>query len=344
MSAVLQNLGGKVGEFWNWWSDELSGFLPASLRNEPTERDRFDIFSGARETVIEFVQGGAGEKMVEAVPLDALEEDSWEQIFALADQYPPRLFLQDNDYLAISVKLPKASLADIRSALQLQLGNLVPLKPEYIDWDFVECDRNDKHVFVSLIIAKSARLDEIETLFAEKGLMPPTFCVEHEGKNAVLRRPLLLSSKPADQARKKFAFAAAAMLACTPLITWAGAEILTGQEEARIAELESALEPRLEQEKRILAEEMVRRAAAPLLKMPSASNRLEALAANLPETDWTSAVSQNPEGRLLFVADMEDRGKAEDQLSQSEFLNNLEPIEEFEEDSQRARVRYEVGR
>lgn len=344
MNAALQNLGGKAGEFWNWWSDELSGFLPASFKNEPTERDRFDVFAGARETIIEFVQGGAGEKMVEEMPLESLKQDSWDQIYALADQYPPRLFLQDNDYLAISVKLPKASLADIRSALQLQLANLAPLKPEYIDWDFVALERDDKHVFVSLIIAKSERLDEIETLFAEKGLMPPTFCVEHEGKNAVLRRPLLLSSKPADQTRKKFAFAAAALLACTPLITWAGAEILAGQEETRIAELESALEPRLEQEKRILAEEMVRRAAAPLLKMPSASNRLEALASSLPETDWTSTVSQNPEGRLLFVADMEDRAKAEDQLSQSEYLNNLEPVEEFEEENQRVRVRYEVGR
>ncbi|SIO20597.1 hypothetical protein SAMN02745824_3347 [Parasphingorhabdus marina DSM 22363] len=344
MNAPTQNLSQRAGAFWHWWSDELRELLPASLKNQPTERDRFDIFAGDEETVIEYVHNGAGEKMVEAKRLESLEQDSWDQIVALADQYPPRLFLQGRDYLAIPVKLPKASFADIRSALQLQLANLVPLKPEYVDWDFAALERDDKHVFVSLIVAKSARLDEIETLFAEKSLMPPTFCVEHQGRIAVLRRPLLLSSKPADQNKKAFALAAAGLLACTPLVTWAGAEILLSREETRIAELESVLEPRLAQEKQILAEEMVRRAAAPLLKMPSASNRLEALAANLPDTDWTSSVTQDGQGRMQFLADMEDRERAEVGLSRSKIFENLEPIEELDAENTRDRVRYEVGR
>lgn len=328
--------------FWDWWTDELRGLLPENMRGEPTERDRFDVFMSKGETTIEFVHQGEGESMLEACEIDELPVDSWEQISEIADKHKPRLFLENVDILNIPVRLPRASSSQIDAALQLQLPTLVPLELHMLDWGYVELERNDKTIELALIIAKSARLDELDNLFAEQGLMPPAFCANIEGKVAYLRKPLEISSRSIE--KSKFAMAALVMIAMIPLITIAGANLMTATEVANIERLEGILASRQAQEKQILKEEMVRRSVAPLLNMPSASNRLEALAQNLPDTSWTVSTAQKPDGRFEFVADMQDRDDTEQALNQTKDLQNPKPVEKLEADGGRFRVRYQVGR
>lgn len=328
--------------FWDWWTDELHGLLPEKLRGEPTERDRFDIFLGSGETTIEFVHHGDGESMLEARAIGELPVDGWEQISEFAQKQKQRLFLDDTDFLKIPVQLPRASAPQIDAALQLQLPSLVPMELDMLDWGYVELERGDTNIELALVIAKSARLDELEALFAEQGLMPPAFCANIEGKVTYLRKPLEISSRSFE--KSKFAMAALVMIAMIPFITIAGANLMTSTEVANIKRLEGVLASRQVQEKRVLKEETVRRAAAPLLNMASASNRLEGLAQYLPATSWTVSTTQTPDGSFEFVADMQDRDETEQALAQASNLQNPKPIEELETNGGRVRVRYQVGR
>lgn len=329
-------------DFWNWWSDELKAMLPAKLKGEPTQRDRFDIYLGTDETVVETVVHGAGQKMVEAKPVDKLGEDCWEQIGVLAETGTPRLHLDGADYHIIPVTLPKASREQLASALSFQLPGLVPLEEQLIDWNFAELAREGGHVELALVLAKSVRLDAIETLFADHDLMPPTFCVRLEDQTIILRKPLEMGRNPFKDRRMQVALAVFAMLAMIPLLTIAGANIMSAIETDRSEKLEAELAPRLAGEKQILKEEMVRRAAAPLFRLPSASNRLESIARHLPDSDWTVTATQNPDSSFEFVADMKDRTAAEASLKKARQIRSLQPAAEINTENLRARVRYRV--
>lgn len=333
-----------VHDFWTWWSDELREMLPNSLRGEPTERDRFDLFMTDGETIIETVHHGAGRKMQEACSLEELPVESWEQIAEYAEVRKARLFLDDSDFLVLPVKLPRASASQLRSALALQLPNLVPMEPHLLDWNYVELDRNDLHIELALIIAKSERLDALEDLFTRQELMPPAFYAKHEHKTVTLRKPLEIARKPLEDRKMQIAMAMAVMLAMIPVLTIGGARMMTSIEIDRAASLEEELAPRLSAEKIIAREEMTRRAASPLLNMPSASNRLEKLAQNLPETDWTVSAEQQPDGSFEFVADMLNREETEIALQETTTLSRLELTEELESEAPRHRARYRASR
>jgi len=89
---------------------------------------------------------------------------------------------------------------------------------------------------------------------------------------------------------------------------------------------------------------MMRRAAAPLLNIPSASNILEALAQNLPASDWAVSSAQSPDGTFEFVADMADRDMAETAMREARTIGRFEVAEEIDTENLRARVRYRMMR
>lgn len=333
-----------VHDFWTWWSDELRDMLPKNLKGESTERDRFDLFMTDDETVIETVNNGAGQKMQEAYALEDLPAESWEQIAEFSEVRKARLFLNSQDFLVLTVKLPRASGSQLGSTLELQLPNLVPLEPHLLDWNYVELDRNDLHIELALIIAKSERLDTLEGLFTKQELMSPAFCVNHQGKIVTLRKPLEITPKPLEERKMQFAMAMAVMLAMIPVLTIGGAKLMNSIEIDRAERLEQELAPRLAAEKAILREEMVRRTASPLLNMPSASNRLESLAQKLPESDWTVSAAQQPDGSFEFVADMLNREEAEAAFKKVQTLSRFEMTEELESESLRTRLRYRTSR
>jgi len=320
----------------------MRAMLPAGLQGLPTERDRFDILLDADSVTIETIAGGEAKRMVQNCAFEEMDEESWEQIAALAQVQQPRLFLDSKDVLQIPVILPRASAGQLRSALALQISALSPLKPEYIVWDFAEAARNEKEIHLVVAIARIARIEKIESHFFDQALMPPTFCARIDEHIVTLRRPLEIKNTFFDSKDKKILAAAALMLATIPVTTIAVAELLTSLNIARAERLEQDLGPKLAQEKQIRQEEMVRRAAAPLYHIPSASNRLESLARYLPDSDWTVASSQSADGRFEFVADMADRDAAEVALQAAPIIRNIRPAEEIPTENLRARVRYEV--
>lgn len=333
-----------ASDFWAWWSDEMRGMLPASLKGDPTERDRFDIFLGDDETTIERVVRGAAQKMVEPCGFDELPDESWEQISVLSQDQKPRLFLAARDILKIPVTMPRASAGQLRSALTLQLPSLVPILPEQIEWNFAEVSRDAQDIQVLLVIARISRLDELEEAFAKQGLMPPSFCARVADKSLVLRKPLELSRQPMSGKKRFVAMAATIMLAMIPVFTIGGAEMLASLNLERAERLEQDLAPKLARAKEATREENIRRAAAPLLGIPSASNILETIAQNLPESDWTIASSQSADGNFEFIADMADREKAEIALRKTPQVRGLEAAEEMQTENMRARVRYQIVR
>ncbi len=342
MSMAFSNMASNLQSLWSWWSDEMRAMLPAGLKGLPTERDRFDILLEADSVTIETVAGGEARRMVENCALEELDEESWEQIAALAEEQPPRLFLESKRVLQIPVILPRASAGQLRSALTLQISAISPLKLEYIVWDFAETARTEKEIHLVVAIARLATIDNIESHFFDHALMPPTFCARAEDHILTLRKPLEIRHSFLGSKDQKFMAAAALMLATIPVTTIAVAELLTSLNIARAERLEQDLAPRLAKEKQSRQEEMVRRAAAPLYHIPSASNRLESLARHLPGSDWTVASTQSADGRFEFIADMADRDAAEAALQAAPVIRNFRPAEEIPTENLRARVRYEV--
>ena len=342
MSALVSNLAGNLQSLWSWWSDEMRAMLPAGLQGLPTERDRFDILLDADSVTIETVAGGEAKRMVQNCAFEEMDEESWEQIAALAQGHQPRLFLESKDVLQIPVTLPRASAGQLRSALALQISTLSPLKPEYIVWDIAETGRNEKEIHLVVVIARLAKIEQFESHFFDRALMPPAFCTRIDDHIVTLRRPLEIRNAFLGNKDQKILAAAALMLATIPVTTIAVAELLTSLNSARAERLEQDLAPRLAQEKQVRQEEMVRRAAAPLYHIPSAGNRLESLARYLPDSDWTVASSQSADGRFEFVADMADRDAAEAALQRAPIIGNIRPAEEFPTENLRARIRYEV--
>ncbi len=344
MNISVSSFADTAHDFWGWWSDELASMLPAAMRGEATQRDRFDMFLGPDETVIEVVEQGAARRMQEPCSFDALSEEAWEQIEGFAEVHRLRLFLGDPDILEIPVTLPRASSGQIRSALALQLPSLVPIMPDQIDWDFIELSRDEKEIHILLGMARSSRLDALEQVFAEQGLMPPTFCAGADKNTFVLRKPLELAGSPISDKKMKLGITVAAMLAVIPIATISGAELLTSLNLDRAGRLENDLAPRLGREKEAQREEMVRRAAAPLLNIPSASNLLENLAQKLPASDWAVSSTQMPDGDFEFVADMANREAAEEALRKDGNIKQLRAEEEIATESLRSRVRYRISR
>ena len=320
----------------------MRAMLPAGLRGLPTERDRYDILLETDSVTIETVTNGNARRMVQNCALEDLDEESWEQIESLAQDRQPRLFLESKDVLQIPVTLPRASAGQLRSAMALQISMLSPLKPEYIVWDVAEAARTEKEIHLVVAIARSARIEKLENHFFDQALMPPTFCARIDDQIVTLRRPLEISKSFLGSKDRKILAAAALMLATIPVTTIAIAELLTSLNIARAERLEQDLAPRLAQEKQLEQEEMVRRAAAPLYNIPSASNRLESLARYLPGSDWTVASSQSADRRFEFVADMTDREAAEAALQAAPLIRNIRPAEEIPTENLRTRVRYEV--
>ncbi|MEP3451053.1 MAG: hypothetical protein ABJN65_01185 [Parasphingorhabdus sp.] len=328
---------------WSWWSDEMLSMTPEAWRGGATPRDRFDMFLEAEETILEIVRDGDARRMHEAHALEDLDDEGWSQIAEFAESHRVRLFLTSGDFLEIPVTLPKASSGQLRSAINLQLPTLSPIVPDKIDWNFLELGRTDHDLNLSLIIARSTRLDELESIFALRGLMPPQICVQLGEQIVTLRKPLELSATPVSSKNMLTAGATIGMLCLIPITTIAGANVLTSLDEDRIARLEKDLAPKLAQEREAQREEKIRRAAAPLFNMSSASNRLEALAIQLPETDWAVVSSQGADGGFEFVADMANREVTEDALRQNTTLKGLAEREEIPTESARTRVRYRIG-
>lgn len=344
MNGRLSKAAEIAHDFWAWWSDEMREILPAGLKGDPTERDRFDIFLNDDETAIETVVHGAAQRMVEPCGLNKLPEESWEQINALSQGQKPRLFLAVQDILQISVTMPRASAGQLRSAIMLQLPSLVPILPEQIEWNFTELSRDAQDIQVLLVIARKSRLDDLEEVFAKQGLMPPSFCARVADNSLVLRKPLELSRQPMSGKKRFVAMAATIMLAMIPVFTVGGAEMLASLNLERAERLEQDLAPKLARAKEAQREEMIRRAAAPLLAIPSASNILETIAENLPESDWTIASSQSADGNFEFIADIADRETTETALRKTRLIRQLEAAEEIQTENMRARVRYRVAR
>lgn len=320
----------------------MLSMAPASWRGDPTPRDRFDIYLGNDETALEIVENGEARRMSENRAFEQLEQDNWDQIAEFSQTHSLRLFLDAGDFLEIPVSLPKASASQMRSALTLQLPTLVPIIPDQLGWNFTEIGRNEKSIELSLIIARSSRLDELEALFAVHGLMPPTFCVNVADQNVDLRKPLELSSKPMSNKNMLTAIAVIAMLAMIPISTIGGAEMLASLNEERAARLEKDLGSKLAIEREAAAQEKIRRAAAPLFNIPSASNRLEALAESLPDSDWTVSSSQKPGGNFEFVVDAASKDTVETAFQQSRYLREFRTVEEIKTENIRSRVRYRI--
>jgi len=343
MSAIADNFTAQVKGIWSWWSDEMLSMAPASWRGEATARNRFDVLLHSEETILEIVQNGEARRMREDRNLENLDDEAWLQIEEFSESHGLRLFLNPGDFLEIPVSLPKASTGQLRSAISLQLPTLTPIVPEQIDWNFLELGQTEKEVNLSLAIARSSRLDALEAIFAERGLMPPQFCVAVGDQNITLRKPLELAAKPMSSKVMLTAIFATAMIAMIPISTIAGAKMLTSLNEDRIARLEKDLGPKLAREREAQRAEKIKRAAAPLFNLPSASNRLEALAAGLPSSDWTVASTQHGDGGFEFIVDMADRETAETAFRKNALLKNVSAGEEIPTDNARSRVRYRIG-
>jgi len=335
-----RNIGLFFVGFWRWWSRELKDLLPAELHRQKEEQNKFHILPQKDAVIIEYVSNGTGQRLQEESGLSNLPDESWEQIIEIYDGVKQRLFLEEGDYHIIKLELPKSAQNHLTTSVELQLAQLIPIRPGLVDWNIITLESERDHIKIALVYAKSEKINQLESLFAERGLMPPEFCVSIDDEIAVLRQPIEIEPPLLENHKFMGALIAAVMVAATPIVTIGGAELMSSFNMSNAEALEQKLRPRLAREKSIHRQEQARRSAAPIVRMADLSGLLETLAHELPDTMWISSSTQMPDGDIELLINMPSAQAEKGSLENDDLIGKFRMVEEVDSQSGRVLMRY----
>lgn len=342
LAASRLNLKQTVQRFWYWWSGELLALVPARLKETTRERNRLDMFLEADGVTIEEVVDGVGRRLHEAHTLDALDADAWKEIEQFCAGRFPRLILASSDYLRIDLKLPRGASADLAEAVRLQLHLHSPLNPETIDWGVRKLGSANESVDAALIIARSSRIEAIQSVFAEHGLMPPIIAAPLNDVPLVLRRPLALAGDGTPTFVKRIYWLSAALLMLVPGITILGADIVTATIDAEATEIEARIAPKLAANRDAQRAEIMRRRLSPVAQAPSVVLVLEEVARLLPETMFLLSATALSERRLILVVDAPEGKDIAEPLLASPAFRDVSILDEAPSELGRAHYQIEI--
>ena len=173
-SALESSLAQSAAAFWRWWTRELAGLVPISMRAGPRRRATADIWLSQTGVTVDRMIGGETERFEESEPLATVDQASWDQLGELVGGTRARLILSPPDIHTIRIKLPKAARSRLRAAVTLQLGELSPLEPALVDWAMHRPSRTGEMLEVAVTLVRRARLSALALLFSEHGVPMPS--------------------------------------------------------------------------------------------------------------------------------------------------------------------------
>lgn len=328
---VTALLSGRVAsvlaDFWRWWTTELRGIWHALPLRRTNQAAQSLIYLERDRVVVERIMEDQGERFVEDRPLASFDEQGFAELRSLTDGSSVALMLSAPDIYTARLSLPRAAAARLRSAIELQLSVVAPLKPELLAWVITDIRRSGEKLEISVTMAKRAKLNALRDLLSQNDCddwrigiagMPGTVFGD-EGSTAGTSLPFLHS---------KWLIGSVLAFASIPFTIILGAALLTAQAEARADALqENAKTNRLAMRNAALHEEQ-RQALMPLIATPGVATLLNELALTLPETDWLRSCERHADGSMAFIVVTRDPASLDTALRKMKSLPGLRVVDE----------------
>lgn len=327
MNLSLTSIIKPVTDFWNWWFDEIKGMIPDTLKAASGARNYLDIFAYQDRVVIESVSKGRGQRLEENYTLEKLDDDCWSDILDLSENLPPRLFLSEDDFHIIHLKLPAKALTDPHSAIALQLPLLSPLNMNEIEWSYCKQSNEQDFANFAILIARSDRLNQIEMLFSDKGAMPPIIAANFNGNIMTFRKPLIMSQNFFENKKLMLHLASFLLLLSIPLSVILGANIITNKNQVYSNILESEARPKMDAWRDAQYQENLRRKAIPLSGRKTMIPILDALAKLLPTNSWVHSIETQDNYNLIIRINAPNSVELKPMLETSQYFKSAETID-----------------
>lgn len=286
--------------FWRWWTGELDAAIPRRLRQRFDRRERVDIRLGRDGIAISCKRGSLDQRFEEGRPLEALDVAAWDELATFLVDRPARVFLDARDRLCLTMDLPRRTGRNLPAAIALQLGSASPIDPEQASWSWAVLNADRGRVTVLVVLARSSRLDGIESLFARHGLSsPPIYCETPAGLIRMRGGRTVLRSVEGEHNRRAI-IAATLMLVTTPLLLLIGAQLLSAHNEAQLNMLRRKLAPKIAADREVRREARLWQAYTPLRRLPFASIILADLGRRAPSGTSVDGLAVTQDRRIRF--------------------------------------------
>jgi len=329
---------------WHWWIAELRAMVPARLAQRRGRIEHAAIHMFPDRTEIEHIAHETGRTLVDDRPLAQLDRAAWQELAELIGNARARIVLDPSDYYVTDITLPKAARKRLNTAVALRLSQISPVMPELLCWTSTPVEIDEKAVTVRVAMARSARIEEIQSLFEANGIEPPPIVIEGAAGSFELARGHDASRKALPQVERRAWLFAGLLVATIPVSTLAGGTLLRTINDDRAQMLQRDVAPKLAAERRARHAEDLRSALRPLVARPSVSETLDALAERLPPSVYVRSAGQGPDRTLSITIDTADLADVESSLAESPLFPGIALIDQTAGEDGRVLATYRTGR
>ncbi|MCO4756678.1 MAG: PilN domain-containing protein [Oceanospirillaceae bacterium] len=198
----------RLGAFWYWWTGELMGVLPSTLRNKLHRRGQY-LMAELHDGQCSIRYGSRGNLMpvtrfaIQEEPLIA--DDIRQQLTELgrkADQVilliPPEMLLTK------TLQLPAATENGLENVLRFEMDRHTPFTAEQVYYGFrvIERDTKTQRISVALKLMARVKLDPLLRTLEVSGVHPTVVAPAAEASNDLYSVNILPKSMQPPQDRK----------------------------------------------------------------------------------------------------------------------------------------------
>lgn len=310
--------------FWRWWTSELKQLLPTArlrLPGRPSatadirpHRDRIEIIRFAN---------GAGERLVERTPLDSLNDESWAEMAELTNGHDTRILLAAPLVHVVSLSLPKAARARLRTAIPLQLRDISPIDPTCLTWRIVNITPQGEQIGVRVVIARTGLIERfVDGLSSHSARIPPILA--EVGDRHILLRP----RTGGGLAIPTPWIIAAGILLSTPLFALLALSLLVAAKRSEVATLQQDVAPKIAMERAIRARYDAARALDRIVRLPTLSGLIHDLAERLPDNASVHDLALSSDGTLSMTVEAPDPDTIRPALAADPHFSNLHELDQ----------------
>jgi len=330
----------QVAAIGRWWLTELRDIA----RMLPTKRARsasIRIILGAQQTIVERLNGEGAERFVDKRAIEDLGEEGFAELRDLIGIDPVAVYLQAPDTYTAKLNLPRAVKPHLQKAVALALYEYAPLKPEYLSWAIIASPIVGEQVHVSVVMAKIARLEQLQQLFEERGIRVKGFYFDAGGEDVALPFARVMGESE-EPGRYRSFLICALLIGSIPLTTLAASAVLTARANNAAEKLrDKALDVRAA-ERAARRLETQKALLSPLAEQASAAAVLNGIAKALPPTDWLHSIERQPNGSVNMIVSSADEDALDKGLRGAEVLKEVHVVDRSSGGEARVDVTYEA--
>lgn len=331
-----------VADLWRWWTAELRSIWNALPLGGTGETSKSLIYLEPGRVIVERITDGQGERFVEDRDLMSFDEQSFDELRDLTGSSATTLLLSPPDVYVTRLTLPRAAATRLRSAIELQLPIIAPMKPELLAWTVADVQRVTENLDAGVAMIKLERLTVLRDFLLRNGcggwhigVVDWPGAVFDEQRSALGIISTLLNSK--------WLLGSIAALASIPLTIIVGATILSYQADQRA----DGLQEKARENRRIFRDATIReeqrQALMPLIASPGVAALLNDVTRNLPQTDWLRSFERHADGSIRFIVVTRDAESLDRALHEAKHLPGLHVVDDEPSGEGLVDVTYEAG-